>query len=111
MLTGRAGCSHPHAIKQAREDFKIYMSKLLEHSAALGAFRQGEGRQQLERRPGHNSPARGSRVGPPETAGSEGTRASSPAGTRSNLPSPPVSPRTFGEQWSWPRAGAVTPPR
>ncbi|CAM9423642.1 unnamed protein product, partial [Choristocarpus tenellus] len=35
------GCGEPHTIHRGREDFRIYMSKMLERSSALDTFRPG----------------------------------------------------------------------
>eukprot|EP00752_Nemacystus_decipiens_P009877 g8812.t1 len=112
MLTGTAGCSQPQSIEQARQDFKIYMSRLLADGAALDAFRP-DARCGDVGDAGSGGPA----WGPPlrrlsEGGGSVGgTKGSPAASVAHHTPSTSLSPSYFREEHAWPRAGAVTPPR
>ncbi|CAN0012537.1 unnamed protein product [Ectocarpus sp. 8 AP-2014] len=112
MLSGRAGCSQPHAIEQARKDFKIYMNKLLEHSTALETFRPDKHHSDVGDT-GSGVPAWGPSLGMSEEGGSVGeARGSPPAGAAVDVTMPPFSPSRYREEkHAWPRAGAVTPPR
>ncbi|CAM9635603.1 unnamed protein product [Ectocarpus fasciculatus] len=112
MLSGRTGCPQPHAIEQARKDFKIYMNKLLEHSTALDTFRPHKRHSDVGDT-GSGVPAWGPSLGISEEGGSMGeARGSPPAGAAADVTMPPFSPsRLREEKHAWPRAGAVTPPR
>ncbi|CAM9969300.1 unnamed protein product [Pylaiella littoralis] len=128
MLAGRAGCSQPQSIEQARKDFKIYMSKLLEHSAALDTFRPETNQQQQQQQQQHlgvrDSGSRDPAWGPPLNGPSEaeeeeggdsvdgGARWSYSAGGAPDV-HPPMqpSPSFFQVEHTWPRAGAATSPR
>ncbi|CAM9877413.1 unnamed protein product, partial [Scytosiphon promiscuus] len=111
MLAGGGAGSYPLSVEQARADFKIYMSKLLEHSAVLDTFRPHT-RQSDAAEAGAGAPAWGPPVGPSAGGGSVGSgRGSPPAGAASDLPEISFSPGYFREEHAWPRAGATTPPR
>eukprot|EP00903_Cladosiphon_okamuranus_P021790 g20036.t1 len=113
MLSPRTGFSRPQSIEQARQDFKIYMSKLLEHSAALQDALRPDARYTDVGDAGSGGPAWGPSPKEPSEVGAsvEDTRGSPAAGATLHAPSTSLSPSYFREEHAWPRAGAVTPPR
>ncbi|CAM9127615.1 unnamed protein product, partial [Discosporangium mesarthrocarpum] len=90
-----------HALERAREDFKLYMTKLLESNKALESFHRQSQKMSAAKSPAWSTPPRPSSASPHLLRG----RAHIEAKGREDYNA--CSPGYFRDEQNWPRAGKV----